>query len=377
MVTGFIGADVDRLRLLADHFLRGAEELTQLAQRLSHQVADDSSWAGSDCDDFRGQWDTDWCPALFRVVQVLLAAAESLRRNADEQERASAGDTRFDRLRVLDLNIGMGYEYRNRDLPDHGMQPHEIRELADLVIEQRADIATFQEWHDVPGLRDRLEAELERRTGRDWELHFTHNLDAHDAKAGYDYAAAGTLVAVQLGDGIRAVHTDLPEHPLGVNSNVRGVQIETANGGLVNVYDAHIPTERDEDGRRDGDLADQIERLGEIAQRDNVPSIIAGDFNRRMGEGEAGEVLAGYQDAGFTDVGQRALPDGVRLPPWFAGPLPTHDAGRIDYIFAEEGIRFVPGSTRVFEGDPHGDGAGSNLTDHDGLVTEIDVPTNR
>jgi len=377
MVTGFVGADIDRLRLLAVHFQQGADELTQLAQRLSHQVTDDPAWAGSDGDDFRGQWDNTWCPALIDVVQVLLAAAESLRRNADEQERASAGDTRFDRLRVLDLNIGMGYEYRNRDLPDHGMQPREIRELADLVIEQRADIATFQEWHDVPGLRDRLEQELERRTGRDWELHFTHNLDAHDAKAGYDYAPAGTLVAVQLGDGVRAVHTDLPQHSLGVNSNVRGIQIETTNGGLVNVYDAHIPSEKDTDGRRDEDQADQIRRLGEIAQHDNAPSIIAGDFNQRMGEDEAGEALAGYRDAGFTDVGRRAQPDGVPLPPWLAGPLPTHDAGRIDYIFVEEGIRVVPGSTRVFEGDPNGDGTGSHLTDHDGLVTEIDVPTNR
>ena len=55
MVTGFVGADIDRLRLLAVHFQQGADELTQLAQRLSHQVTDDPAWAGSDGDERTGR----------------------------------------------------------------------------------------------------------------------------------------------------------------------------------------------------------------------------------------------------------------------------------------------------------------------------------
>jgi len=86
------GADVAGLRRLAQEVDGAAQSLTSLTSTLSSVVAS-SRWTGRDGDDFRGVWDGMCVGALRSCAATLSEAAETLRRDADQQDTASTTDT--------------------------------------------------------------------------------------------------------------------------------------------------------------------------------------------------------------------------------------------------------------------------------------------
>ena len=85
-----VGADVEQLRKAAQTFRQKAEYLeSTITQGLSRQITE-SPWKGADADSFRNQWQSDLAPKVHQVVEALRKSADSLTRNANEQEQASA-----------------------------------------------------------------------------------------------------------------------------------------------------------------------------------------------------------------------------------------------------------------------------------------------
>lgn len=85
-----VGADVEQLRKAAQTFRQKAEYLeSTITQGISRQITE-SPWKGADADSFRNQWQSDLAPKVRQVVEALRKSADSLTRNANEQEQASA-----------------------------------------------------------------------------------------------------------------------------------------------------------------------------------------------------------------------------------------------------------------------------------------------
>lgn len=90
-MTGVMwGADVAQLRRLAQEVDRASQSLTSLTSTLSSLVSS-TGWTGRDGDDFRGVWDGMCVGALRASAATLMGTAESLRRDAKQQELASSG----------------------------------------------------------------------------------------------------------------------------------------------------------------------------------------------------------------------------------------------------------------------------------------------
>ncbi|MDO5498095.1 MAG: hypothetical protein Q4F67_00255 [Propionibacteriaceae bacterium] len=84
------GADVGQLRTLSAHLQRASETLERILAEISTSL-ERAGWAGPDAQRFRGDWEVQLRRSLIDTRQGLATAAAVLARNADEQERASAG----------------------------------------------------------------------------------------------------------------------------------------------------------------------------------------------------------------------------------------------------------------------------------------------
>lgn len=83
------GADVAQLRTLAQQFDRQAQQLDAHRMTVGNAIQI-SAWRGPVAVRFRHQWDSDYSRRVHGAAQRLRTAAIDLRRNADEQDRASA-----------------------------------------------------------------------------------------------------------------------------------------------------------------------------------------------------------------------------------------------------------------------------------------------
>jgi uncharacterized protein YukE len=86
------GADVAQLRSLSDQLARSAEQLDQIRSALTAQITTSTAWVGPDAERFRGEWTGQHRAVMDRCAAALREGATSLRRNAQEQETASAVD---------------------------------------------------------------------------------------------------------------------------------------------------------------------------------------------------------------------------------------------------------------------------------------------
>lgn len=86
------GADVAELRSLGAQFDRIAEQLD--ANRMSvGNAIQISAWVGPFATQFRIQWNSEHSLRIHSAAQLLRAGAQTLRANADDQDRASAAAT--------------------------------------------------------------------------------------------------------------------------------------------------------------------------------------------------------------------------------------------------------------------------------------------
>ncbi|MBS1907166.1 MAG: hypothetical protein JST33_11500 [Actinobacteria bacterium] len=86
---GMYGADVAQLRSLAAQFDSQASQLDAHRMTVGNAIRI-SAWMGPVAVRFRAQWDSDYSRRVHGAAGRLRAAAIDLRRNADEQDRASA-----------------------------------------------------------------------------------------------------------------------------------------------------------------------------------------------------------------------------------------------------------------------------------------------
>lgn len=84
------GADADQLRTAATQFSKGASALESSAKTLHSLIGTTTQWRGPDADRFRSQWSSTSARTITAAVNALREAADILRRNATEQEKASA-----------------------------------------------------------------------------------------------------------------------------------------------------------------------------------------------------------------------------------------------------------------------------------------------
>lgn len=92
MADGFLGADVDEVRDLAQAFDRAATRLQQQASQLSGAMGRMAAWRGADADRFRSLWNGSHRPTITNAASMLHTQSQVLLRQAEQQERASAVD---------------------------------------------------------------------------------------------------------------------------------------------------------------------------------------------------------------------------------------------------------------------------------------------
>jgi hypothetical protein len=87
-----VGADVAELRALADAFATSAELVERISAQLTPRIMS-SGWHGPDVERFRHDWNHAHRATLSSAARSLQGVAGIVRRNADEQEQASAAGT--------------------------------------------------------------------------------------------------------------------------------------------------------------------------------------------------------------------------------------------------------------------------------------------
>lgn len=85
------GADVGQLRAAAAQFDRIADQLDANRMAVGNAIQI-SAWVGPFATQFRIQWNSEHSARIHRAAALLRASAQNLRRNADDQEQASAVD---------------------------------------------------------------------------------------------------------------------------------------------------------------------------------------------------------------------------------------------------------------------------------------------
>lgn len=279
-----------------------------------------------------------------------------------------------DPITVLDLNVAGGNG--NSPRSSVGMDPGDIDELAKRIVDGDVDVATLQEvWKmDIP----KLEEELEKRTGDEWDLHFVEASskyrwdDGGWPVRGYANEPFGNVIAVRRGEGVAAsevVGREKIDSPGSVGEGSDGrsalaVRVYTAGGGSMVIATAHTDTSNDiASAEERGREISEVRRFAE-GVADGDPVIVTGDFNSTIdGEGATGDALRDYLDHGYTDAGD-------------VGPTSDYGNGRrIDFVFAGDGLE--TSAPRRFEGDsPDQEGEDHDLADHDGIILDVTIPYN-
>ena len=87
-MTGFYGADVEQLRVLARDVAREADVVDALTARLDGRIAE-VAWNGPDARRFTETWRSHLRVELHRVAEALRTAAAGAESNARAQEAVS------------------------------------------------------------------------------------------------------------------------------------------------------------------------------------------------------------------------------------------------------------------------------------------------
>ena len=87
-MSTMVGADIAELRQLANDFRAASRRIDSASRQLAPAIMR-GSWQGRDADRFRQRWSSRLLPCLEDASATLAEASETLRQEADEQERAS------------------------------------------------------------------------------------------------------------------------------------------------------------------------------------------------------------------------------------------------------------------------------------------------
>jgi uncharacterized protein YukE len=154
-------------------------------------------------------------------VDEVLDAKQTVFENAKAELRDITTTWQPRTIRVLDLNIFQG-GVGNKPWPhgdrEKGVDPGDIDELGQLILDSGADVATLQEVfrsNDAgPDDMEMLRRWLEDNTGDEWDLHFAaakHDYHSTDAVGDLpEYAPFGNAILVRRGGDIISSE-ELPE----------------------------------------------------------------------------------------------------------------------------------------------------------------------
>ena len=83
-----LGADVEQLDSLARRFDQEAQTIENTISTITTQVGA-TWWQGTDADNFRNEWQTNYTASLRNVIQRLQDAASRCRTQANQQRQTS------------------------------------------------------------------------------------------------------------------------------------------------------------------------------------------------------------------------------------------------------------------------------------------------
>lgn len=93
-MSAFVGMDVDQVAELGKNLAAQAERISHISSRMEDLVRRTSGvWRGSDAEQFGDWWSSQHRPALRAAHDAIEGLAQSAKKNAEEQKRASAGNT--------------------------------------------------------------------------------------------------------------------------------------------------------------------------------------------------------------------------------------------------------------------------------------------
>ena len=84
-----LGADVEQLDSLARRFDQEAQTIENTISTITSQIGA-TWWQGSDADNFRNEWQTNYTASLRNVIQRLQDAASRCRAQANQQRQTSS-----------------------------------------------------------------------------------------------------------------------------------------------------------------------------------------------------------------------------------------------------------------------------------------------
>ncbi len=85
----FWGANLSELQAFSADLRGMSAELNEILAKLNRRL-EATSWQGPDADSFRAEWHDTFVPALKRLANEVGAAADELKRGADDQRKASS-----------------------------------------------------------------------------------------------------------------------------------------------------------------------------------------------------------------------------------------------------------------------------------------------
>ncbi|MBB5866977.1 hypothetical protein F4553_000356 [Allocatelliglobosispora scoriae] len=232
-MSGYLGADPDRLDALGQSLLAQAGSIDELRAGLGGQLYG-TDWTGADAEETRADWETSHAPALGAAVDLLRAMSQALLHHAVQQRGASAAD-----------GASSGGVPAQRipvsQIPHTGADPAAVRDWwAGLTQRQREDLMHHQPQRigalDGIPAADRDTANrvlLEQLLRKD-----PHNpgLDAlHDRLAGKHDPRAYLLGLAANGDGRAIVAINNPDESANVITYVpgTGADLSKIDGDLV------------------------------------------------------------------------------------------------------------------------------------------------
>ncbi|MGA7206746.1 MAG: WXG100 family type VII secretion target [Specibacter sp.] len=137
MAGGFLGSDPQDLRDAAKVFDVSAVQLRGLRSTLGSRIGPQMGWVGQDSQRFQQQWHTALAPRIEATAKFLQQASDLLRKNADEQDRASAVLTSApsgSQINLADLHSKLRDASTNSGLEDFFLgNEHDVSQLRDVL----------------------------------------------------------------------------------------------------------------------------------------------------------------------------------------------------------------------------------------------------
>lgn len=180
------GADPGTLRQLGHQVSKASQLFESTAMRLDGELMS-SSWFGRDADSFRGQWASQLKQQLVSTAHALAAIDVALRRQADEQERASAAGSGAAGVGPGAAGSGV-YDIANADPGNYGqLDPQIAKDWESLNQDQRAAVLQL------------MGQDLAKQYGVEGVSYHFENLEEPRNEKG---EIAGNLMGVWREDGI-------------------------------------------------------------------------------------------------------------------------------------------------------------------------------